>query len=43
VSLRVTIQRVDQKTGEFGATFRALSSAQFDAVEKLMFPRRGAV
>ena len=43
VSLQVTIQRIDRETGMFGATFRALSSAQFDAIEKLMFPRRRAV
>ena len=41
VSLRATIQHINPETGVFGATFAALSSKQFDAIEKLMFPRRG--
>lgn len=39
VSLPVTIQRIDDST--FGAVFSELSSEDFDAIEKLMFPRRG--
>jgi hypothetical protein len=38
VSLPVTIQRIDDNA--FGAVFSELSSEDFDAIEKLMFPRR---
>ncbi len=41
VTLKITIQRIDLKSGAFGATFTALSGKQFDAIERLMFPRRG--
>ena len=41
VTLPVTIQRIDDAGGEFGALFTELSDADFDAIEKLMFPRRG--
>ncbi len=41
VTLSVKIQRIDHAAGEFGATFLNLSDRDFDAVEKLMFPRRG--
>ncbi len=41
VALSVKIQRIDHAAGEFGATFLNLSDRDFDAVEKLMFPRRG--
>jgi hypothetical protein len=42
VSLRVKIQRIDHAAGEFAAAFAELSDTDFDAIEKLMFPRRGA-
>jgi len=42
VSLNVEIRRVFEETGEFGAVFHDISSADFDAIEKLMFPRRGS-
>ena len=41
VTLPVTIQRIDDAGGEFGALFTELSDADFNAIEKLMFPRRG--
>ncbi len=41
VSLPVTIQRIDNEAGAFGAVFSELSDEDFDAIEKLMFPRRG--
>lgn len=41
ISLPVTIRRSDNGEGEFGAVFSQLSSEDFDAIEKLMFPRRG--
>jgi hypothetical protein len=40
VALPVTIQRIDDQDGAFGAVFSELSSEDFDAIEKLMFPRR---
>ncbi len=43
ITLEVTLQRVDRSAGTFGATFKTLSNAQFDAIERLMFPRRGGV
>ena len=43
VTLSVTIQRIDTAAGQIGATFAELSDADFDAIEKLMFPRRGKV
>ncbi len=43
IMLEIAIRRVDRSTGTFGATFTNLSSRQFDAIERLMFPRRGAV
>ena len=43
MTFEVAIRRVDRSAGTFGATFTTLSNAQFDAIEKLMFPRRGAV
>lgn len=42
VALRVTIERIDHGAGAFGAAFAELSDHDFDAIEKLMFPRRGA-
>ena len=42
VALRVKIERIDHAAGEFGAVFDELSDHDFDAIEKLMFPRRGA-
>ena len=41
VALRVKIERIDQAAGAFAATFDELSDKDFDAIEKLMFPRRG--
>jgi hypothetical protein len=41
VSLNVEIRRVFEETGEFGAVFHDISTADFDAIESLMFPRRG--
>ena len=43
--LRVPIQilRIDHGAREIGATFCNLSDAHFDAIEKLMFPRRAKV
>ncbi len=43
ITLEVAIRQVNRATGTFGASFTALSSEQFDAIERLMFPRRGAV
>jgi hypothetical protein len=43
IILQVKIRRVDHRTGSFGVSFTTLSSAQFDAIERLMFPRRGTV
>jgi len=40
ISFFVTIQRLDSATGNFGATFNGLSDRQFDAIERMMFPRR---
>ncbi len=40
VSLPVEIQRIDGEAGGFGAKFSELSDDDFDAIEKLMFPRR---
>ncbi len=42
VTMKITIQRIDPKSGAFGATFTALSGRQFDTIERLMFPRRGS-
>jgi len=41
VSLNIEIRRVFEETGEFGAVFHDISERDFDAIEKLMFPRRG--
>ena len=41
MTLEVNIQHTDHSKGTFGAIFTTLSSAQFDAIERLMFPRRG--
>ena len=41
VSLNIEIRRVFEDTGEFGAVFHDISAADFDAIESLMFPRRG--
>jgi len=41
VSLDIEIRRVFEDTGEFGAVFHDISEADFDAIERLMFPRRG--
>ncbi len=41
VRLPITIERIDQATGEFGASITSLSDSDFDAIERLMFPRRG--
>ena len=41
VSLNVEIRRVFEDTGEFGVVFHDISDADFDTIEKLMFPRRG--
>ena len=43
IALGVKIERIDHAAGEFGAVFDELSDQDFDAIEKLMFPRRGAV
>lgn len=43
VSLDVEIRRVFEDTGEFGAVFHDISATDFDAIERLMFPRRGNV
>ncbi len=40
LSLSLEIQRVDREVREIGATFAQLSDEDFDAIEKLMFPRR---
>ena len=40
VTMPVTIQRIDDAAGAFGAVFSELSDGDFDAIEKLMFPRR---
>jgi hypothetical protein len=42
VALRVKIERIDHAAGAFAAAFEELSDTDFDAIEKLMFPRRGA-
>jgi len=42
VALRVKIERIDHAAGEFAAAFDELSDTDFNAIEKLMFPRRGA-
>lgn len=42
VSLNVEIRRVFEETGEFGAVFHDISATDFDAIERLMFPRRGS-
>ncbi len=42
VALRVKIERIDHAAGEFAAAFDELSDGDFAAIEKLMFPRRGA-
>ena len=42
VALRVKIQRIDHAAGAFAAALDELSDSDFDAIEKLMFPRRGA-
>ncbi len=42
VALPVTIQRIDDAAGQIGATFVELSDRNFDVIEMLMFPRRGA-
>ena len=41
ITLPVTIQRFDDGASGFGAVFSQLSGQDFDAIEKLMFPRRG--
>ena len=41
VSLNIEIRRVFEETGEFGAVFHDISASDFDAIERLMFPRRG--
>jgi len=41
VTLPVTIQRTGNGAGGFAAVFSELSGEDFDAIEKLMFPRRG--
>jgi hypothetical protein len=41
VALNIEIRRVFSDTGEFGAVFHDISAADFDAIERLMFPRRG--
>ena len=41
VTLPVRIRRIDNAAGDFGAVFTKLSDRDFDAIEKLMFPRRG--
>jgi len=41
VTLNIEIRRVFEDTGEFGAVFHDISAADFDAIESLMFPRRG--
>ena len=41
VDLNIEIRRVFPDTAEFGAVFHDISSSDFDAIEKLMFPRRG--
>lgn len=41
VALDIEIRRVFEDTGEFGAVFHDISATDFDAIERLMFPRRG--
>ncbi len=41
VSLNIEIRRVFEETGEFGAVFHDISDSDFNAIERLMFPRRG--
>jgi len=42
VALNVEIRRIFDETGEFGAVFHDISDNDFDAIERLMFPRRGS-
>ncbi len=42
IALHVKIERINHAAGEFGAAFAELSDHDFDAIERLMFPRRGA-
>ncbi len=41
VSVSIQIRRIYYASGKFGAMFTGLSSSDFDAIERLMFPRRG--
>ena len=43
VTLPVIIQRIDIELGQIGASFSEISDEDFDAIEKLMFPRRARV
>lgn len=38
--LPLRIRRIDQSTCRIGATFSGISEQEYDAIEKLMFPRR---